>query len=105
MAYNPKRPELIQPYKPPRDGEDNGTSDLMQLAGFLCGFASMMFKYKWGVWASLFIMLSAFFTAKNRAESKQGIMNFTIVIMGLVSTYIWNIKAQMPTPNGGAPAQ
>lgn len=43
MTYNPKRPELAQPYKPVRE-DDGGAPDLMQLAGFICGFASMMFK-------------------------------------------------------------
>jgi len=93
MNSNPKRTENLSYYKPSGIDSDQN-ADFYQLLAFFVGFVSMMIRYKWGIWISLFLLLSSFFNMKSRGEYKNIVLNFMIIAMGLVTSYFWT----MPLP-------
>lgn len=87
METDKKTPNNIVYYQHKAVNPDEA-GDLYQLVSLLLGIIAFIFKIKWCCWISLIFILSSYVNSKYNVDSKQMMMNFSLIFLGFFMVYM-----------------
>lgn len=68
--------------------ENDDQGDFYQLLSLVLGIVAFVFKIKWCCWISLIFLISSWVNSKYNSDSKQILMNFSLIFFAFFMVYM-----------------
>ncbi|CAG9329862.1 unnamed protein product [Blepharisma stoltei] len=94
MKGDPRRPSNVIYYKQTIDEKKETPPDYYHFIAVLFAMFGFMFKSKWGGWLALLTFCCGFTSARSQTtDYGQLITTFSMIIVSLVTNYMWIFKS------------